>query len=296
LQRKVGKSIILMASGSLQISYSFQHLTLRSFADLGCSTFLRTYNRRPFLLSEHLDRFLNTAKQMDMPCEYTKDQLERVIKQGIELNPHLSDVYIKMYLTGGLGPDAITPDPPTASFITMFLPAGSYPPECYTKGVKLITVEYERYIAVAKSLNYMAAVKSVQAARKQNAIDALFVSRDGRLLESTTQNFFAVIGNTLVTPEEDILLGITRKFVLDVAREHKNDLAKAAGAKDFKVEIAHLHRSQLEKGQIAEAFTTSTTREVTPVVEIDNHKIGKGTPGPVTKLLLQLFKEKTQRW
>jgi branched-subunit amino acid aminotransferase/4-amino-4-deoxychorismate lyase len=83
-------------------------------------------------------------------------------------------------------------------FICIFLKANSYPLEMFTKGIKMITYEYERFLPKIKSLNYMAAVISLQKAKKQQAQDALFISKNGNILEGTTVNFFGILDGKLV--------------------------------------------------------------------------------------------------
>jgi len=247
----------------------------------GAFDFLRTYNRRPFLLNEHIDRFLNTIKQMEMDFPHSKKDLERLVHQGIEKNPDLHDFYIKFFYTGGLGADAITHEPKTSTFMMMFLQpslrVGDIPP------AKLITYDYERYLSGSKSLNYMAGVVSLKKARSQGAIDALFVDRHQRMLECTTQNFFAVQDNVLITPKDDILLGMTRGFILHLC----------------KTENIPYKERVIEKREIptfTEAFTCSTTKEVVPIIQIDNQKIGNGEPGPVSKKIYQLFMQHKSKY
>jgi branched-subunit amino acid aminotransferase/4-amino-4-deoxychorismate lyase len=123
----------------------------------------------------------------------------------------------------------------------------------------------------------MPAVVSYQQGKAKGVHDVLYVAKDGRILEGTTWNFFAVIKNKVYTPEEDILYGITRLHVLKVC-----DHAK------IEVQLGNLTINQIP--EFDEAFATSTTKEVMPVVKIDGTIIGSGTPGPVTQILMQMFK------
>jgi len=249
---------------------------LRGF---GVFDFLRTYDRKPFLLRDHVNRLIASATEMGLspPAPFdTHESVEEVVHEGIKRNPAYSDLYIKLYFTGGEAADAITIGTP--SFMCMFLPAGSYPPEDYTKGIKLITMRYERYMPKAKSLNYMAAVVGVNKARKVGAHDALYLTTDGKyILEGTTQNFFAVRKGKVFTAEEGVLDGITRKHVLWLA-----------GREGIEVDVDDLPTADIPR--FDEAFITSTTREITPVIRIDQQTIGNGTVGPVTQRLMQAFK------
>jgi len=265
-----------VSQNELKVS-AFDITFLRGY---GAFDFLRTYDRRPFLLNEHLDRFMNTMKQMEMDFSHSKKDLERIVYEGIEKNPDLHDFYIKLFYTGGLGPDAITHDPATSMFMMMFLPAsirkGSIPP------AKLITYDYERYLAGSKSLNYMAGVVSLKKARSQGAADALFVDRHQRILECTTQNFFAVQDNVLITPKDDILYGMTRGFILHLCKLENIPYKER---EIFKKEIP----------TFTEAFTTSTTKEVVPIIQIFNQNIVNGLTVPLSnKLYFSFMKHKVK--
>jgi len=248
----------------------FDLTILRGF---GAFDFLRTFNKSPFLLQEHIDRLFNTANEMGITIPATQKEIEDVVFEGIKRSP-FPELYIKILVTGGVSSDAITPG--KASLIGLFLKAGSYPEEYVTKGIRLATEQYERYIPLAKSLNYMSAVVSLQQARKNGAQEVLYISYDDKILEGTTVNFFAVMNNKLYTSQYGILYGCTRKVILD--------LAKQLG---IEVHSGELLKSQIQNFE--EAFITSTTRNIQPVVQIDDQVIGKGVPGPITKTFIDAF-------
>ena len=102
-------------------------------------------------------------------------------------------------------------------------------------------------------------------------------SADGEVTEGTRANFFIFIGRKLITPREGVLFGITRKAVLDLARD------------EFEVFEAPVRYDELRKAD--EAFLTSTTKEVLPVVCVDDITIGTGKPGPNTLRLLARFRD-----
>jgi len=88
------------------------------------------------------------------------------------------------------------------------------------------------------------------------------------VLEGSTSNLFAFIGDRLVTPGRGILFGITRKVVLEMVTQH------------YPVEIRDLPRTELLRAQ--EVFITGTNKGLVPVVQIDETKIGTGCPGAET--------------
>jgi branched-chain amino acid aminotransferase len=103
----------------------------------------------------------------------------------------------------------------------------------------------------------------------------------GELAECTQSNLFIVKNGVALTPtiESGLLPGITREFLFEVGSE------RGISVKDAVLRDEDLFGAD-------EAFLTSTTREVVPIVQVDDRKIGTGRPGPVTKALLDGFREK----
>jgi branched-chain amino acid aminotransferase len=117
----------------------------------------------------------------------------------------------------------------------------------------------------------------------QQAIEAVYVDRNGYMLEGTTSNFFAFIGDTLVTPPcNRVLPGITRQVVLGLAE------------KEYTMIERELHKDEVRL--IDEAFITSSVREIVPIVAIDSIKLGTGKPGPRTQKILELFRDYTNSY
>ena len=97
------------------------------------------------------------------------------------------------------------------------------------------------------------------------------------VLEASTSNFFVFIGDKLVTPKDNILKGITRNLAIKLAK------------KEFEVEERELKMEEL--ALVTEAFIAATNKDIVPVVQIDDKKIGSGKPGKNTKRLMELFAE-----
>mmetsp|Transcript_4238 Transcript_4238/g.5932 ORF Transcript_4238/g.5932 Transcript_4238/m.5932 type:complete len:276 (-) Transcript_4238:76-903(-) len=244
----------------------------------GAFDFLRTYNRKPFLLGEHVDRFINSANSLSLPFPKTKEEIQNLILEGIQKNDQLDEIYVKLILTGGQADDGISPVPSRQKLLILFQKAGSYPEENFTKGIKLKLVEYERYMPEVKSLNYMSAVISLQQAKKEGASEILYVSHDHKILEGGTINFYGVLNGKLYTAPDKVLYGITRMFILQLAKEI-----------GIPVVEEYLDASKLK--DLDEAFISSTTREVMPVAFVDDIGIAK-SPGPITDALMKAFNAK----
>jgi len=116
---------------------------------------------------------------------------------------------------------------------------------------------------------------------RRGATDALFVNEREHVLEATRSNFFIFRGDTLITPNRGILVGITRNVVLELAQGK------------FAIEERPILLEELALAD--EAFITSSSKEITPVIQIDNQIIGNGKPGRRTHQLEQLFIEMVER-
>jgi branched-subunit amino acid aminotransferase/4-amino-4-deoxychorismate lyase len=153
----------------------------------------------------------------------------------------------------------------------------------YQKGIALASYPYERQFASVKLLNYVGGVMAHQTVvKKHNAQDALFVSvnKPHYLLEGTTFNFSLVKDGVLYTHPFDgrVLAGITLTITGMLARRMGIPVKE--------------ERSPYESLKDAdEAFITSSTRNVLPVVRVDDMVIGTGAPGKVTMLLMKSFDE-----
>ena len=88
----------------------------------------------------------------------------------------------------------------------------------FARGIKVITTRLQREAPEAKTTNYMAAVRALKEAARHDASDALYVNEQGHVLEATRSNFFIFRGDTLVTPLDGVLFGVTRNVVLELAR------------------------------------------------------------------------------
>ena len=151
-----------------------------------------------------------------------------------------------------------------------------YPALVYSRGVKLIMVEYQRELPHVKSINYMNSIRLEPFKRKKNAFDLLYHSENG-VTECPRSNFFVFQGDTLVTPSSLVLNGITRDIILKLASNH------------FPIEVKKIDLEELSS--IDEAFVTSTSKCVVPVTKIDAHQVGNGKVGDRTRTLMQLFDE-----
>lgn len=151
------------------------------------------------------------------------------------------------------------------------------PPEIYLQGVKVIITDVQRENPRLKSTNFILASESERAEiSRSNVFEALLV-HNGNILEGITSNFFYYMSGKLGTARQNILLGVTRRTVLQVAR-------------DSGLEIVYGPLKWEQVSALSEAFLTSSSRGIVPIVQIDDVLVGEGVPGPVTKKLIDGYR------
>ena len=239
----------------------------------GVFDFLRTYNNTPFLLDAHIDRLRRSAELIDVSLPWSNLELRDIVMETLGKNQY-PESNIRILVTGGDSLDGLIPIG-KSKLIVMVSALKPMPASFYESGVKLTTARIQRLFPGAKSTNYIAGIRAIATARKAGAVEALYLGRNGQVLECVTSNFFGFMGNTLVTPESDILPGVTRKVVLGLAGDV------------FKCETREMTLEELTI--LDEAFITSSNKEVLPVVQIDDIRIGEGRPGKNPRRLMELF-------
>ena len=160
--------------------------------------------------------------------------------------------------------------------------------EVYENGVRVETTEIRRKSPHLKSTAFISASDSERKHIAQEGIFEALLVKNGRILEGMTSNFFYVLrperseaqtkGEVLFTAQRDVLLGVTRRTVIHLAR-----------GRGLEVQYQALKLNQLSA--VKEAFITSSSRGVVPVVQIDEDRIGQGSPGPVTRMLMSAYDE-----
>lgn len=245
----------------------------------GVFDFLRTYNGKPFHLNDHLIRLQESAAQLYLPFRWSIGELTGIVNTLLNENSY-EESNIRLLITGGDAEDSITP-PDNPRLIVMVTPVRMFPEQWYTDGVKIITSNVTRYVPGAKSINYTKAILALRKAHSLGAIESIYVNENNQLLEGTTSNLFVVMDETVVTPDRGILPGITRKVVLELAKQ------KCA------VRYGAITGDMVSRCQ--EIFITSSNKEVVPVVMVDDFRISNG-PGPITETVMELFKNYTQNW
>lgn len=237
---------------------------------------MKMVNGKIFLFDEHFKRLSDSADYLGVELPLGKNEIERIINKLI-LKNKVKQASIRIVLTGGRSADAMHFDSNTPTFYILVSEFKPLKLELFKNGIKLATVDHSRDAAEIKTTNYVEAVKNInERQKKEKFFEILYVS-NGIVLEASTSNFFAFIGDKLIAPKDNILKGITRNLVIKLAK------------KEFEVEERELKTEELNLA--AEAFIAATNKDIVPVVKIDDKKIGAGKPGKNTKRLMELFEE-----
>ncbi|MEZ0610065.1 aminotransferase class IV [Fibrella sp. WM1] len=248
---------------------------LRGF---GLFDYFITYNGRPFQWDGYWERFANSARRMTLQLPVGKEEVYAILLDLIRRSGQ-PDVAFRFLLTGGYAPDSISIVQPNLVILTE--PIHNVPESQYEEGIRVMVDDYVREMAEVKTTDYKRVILLAGAMRKANASDILY-QKDGEISELSRSNFFIVKGNQLITPNQHILYGITRRVVIDLARP------------DFSVDERAVMLTDLQDAD--EAFTTSSTKQVLPIVQVDDLVIGDGKPGPISRELLSRFRAMTRRW
>ncbi|WP_276480148.1 aminotransferase class IV [Paraflavitalea pollutisoli] len=231
----------------------------------GVFDFFKTIQGKPVFLEDHLDRFYQSASLLQLPVSYSRQALKQLIFQLMERN-QLPDSGIRITLTGGYAADGFTIATP--NLIITQQPV-SIDRQLQATGIHLATYPHQRQLPAAKSIDYLMAIWLQGFVQQQEAQDVLY-HQDGRVTECPRSNFFIVTQDPkVVTPSHRILQGVIRKQVLQLAEEQ------------YVVEEREVTLDDIYKAR--EAFVTSTTKNILPVVRFDGQVIGTGQPGQVTK-------------
>lgn len=241
----------------------------------GVFDYFRTYGRKPIQIQRNLARLRSSAALIGLTIPWADNELTTIILEAVERNG-FDESSVRVIVTGGETQDFITPQA-KPRLIVYVEPVRYLPSQYYTDGVKIITVDEERYLPLSKSLSYTSAIVAQQAARQAGAVEAVYVDRNGNAREATTSNLFAFYGGRVVTESAGILPGITRGRVLEIL------------LRDYVIEERSLPYTELL--QADEVVLTSANKEVVPVVQINDVFVGKGVVGEHAKRLMRAFQD-----
>lgn len=243
----------------------------------GIFDFFRTINGKFIFMDDHLDRFFYSASKMRLQVGKTKDELKALLAELADKN-NMPNSGIRVTLTGGYSADGYAVSNPNLVITQKPLLIIE---EDIQAGISLVSYEHQRQLPDVKTIDYIMAIWLKPYVLQHNADDVLY-HKSRIITECPRSNFFIVTKDErVVTPANNILKGINRNKILRIAREKFT-----TEEKDISLDDAMTAK---------EAFITSTTKQVLPVLKIDGQVIGSGKPGETTlwlrKQMQQLVSE-----
>jgi len=244
-----------------------------------------------FRMGEHLDRFRHSCELVGLALDRKPGELGAAVAETVRANPGATAVKVSAFLPS-VEIDVVPMDTRVAVAIAAYDPirdvlakkSGKPPfkPELSVWIEKVRRNRREDIVpAQAKvAANYLSTMTAKASARRRGYDEILLLDEEGLLAEGPTTNLFLVDGEgTLRTPpERRILLGVTRRSVLDIAKHDG-------------LPVAETPMRPVDLFAAREAFLTGTTAGVWPIVSADGRRIGEGRTGPVTERLRERFAE-----
>jgi branched-chain amino acid aminotransferase len=236
-----------------------------------------------FRLREHIQRLYDSAHIVLMEIPFTGDQLEKACVDVLEANK-LDAGYLRplaFFGSGAMGVGATNP----VQVIVAAWPWGAYlSEEGLKRGIRAKVSSFSRMhvnvqmVRAKISGQYVNSFLATREAALSGYEEAILLDTEGYVAEGAGENLFIVKNGVLQTPplSSAVLAGITRDSILRIAR----DLGVPVKEEKFTRDTMYL---------ADELFMTGTAAEVTPVREVDNRRIGRGEPGPVTKRIQETF-------
>ena len=247
-----------------------------------------------FRLNDHIDRLFTSCISAGIPLDYSFEEIHFAIKDTVRKNPGSKFVKISVYISS-IEVDVVPQDPFSSVAIAAYDPqediiSKNTQPFHSSKELS-VWLEKEKHqrrsdiippqIKIAG--NYTSSMMAKWQARKNGYDEIILTDENGFITEAPTSNVFLVNndGDLLTAPEKDVLYGITRKSILDIA---KNE--------GINIKVERIPLLELENAK--EVFITSSSHLVCPVIKIDNKFVGNGVIGDLTARLKKRFLDITQ--
>jgi branched-chain amino acid aminotransferase len=228
----------------------------------GAYTTLRTYGGRGVVrLDQHRRRLEDSVAALGRPATIDAASLRRALRRALDVGAHPES---RLRLTFS----------PPRLFVAIE-PFRPLPERLYEEGVACSTVALRRDVPHAKDTRFIATAQETYGRLPAGVEEGLIVGEDGTILEGLSSNFFGVVDGVLRTEEDRALGGVTRSVVLEVAQGL--------------LPIERRAVARAERARVAEAFLTSVSREVLPVVRIDDRQVGDSRVGEKTRAIMRGF-------
>jgi 4-amino-4-deoxychorismate lyase len=245
-------------------------------------------NGKIYDLEAHLDRFIRSAEHSKLRLPAARELMQDIIVRTTAASGS-RDGSIRYWISSGPGSLELTPAAGAEpGFFVMIFPGLAYPERWYTEGLKVMTTTYPikpALYAITKSTNYLPNVLMQMEAKEAGCDNGVFIDASGHVGESSNMNVaFVTADGVFRHPRFDqILSGCTSLRLLELAPAlQQRGLITGIDVCDITVAEARRSREMLLLG---------SSIKVAPVVIWDDRVIGDGTPGPVSKALLELLEE-----
>ena len=235
----------------------------------------------------HATRLKRSLSELDMAEPLTTEELLEVHRELVRLNG-IEEGLVYLQITRGSDGDRdfVFPKAETPCTVVLFTQAkpGLAASPAAAKGIRVISIEDQRWGRRDIKTVQLLYPSMGKMMAKAAGVDDAWMVQDGAVTEGTSNNAYIVKGNTIVTRQlsNDILHGITRAAVLRFAEEAQMQVEE----RPFTI---------AEAQEADEAFITSASTFVMPVVEIDGQALGDGTPGPVAKRLREIYLDESRK-
>jgi branched-chain amino acid aminotransferase len=232
-----------------------------------------------FRLPEHTQRLFDSAHIIGIAIPFTREQINEACIEAVRLN-RLESCYIRPLVFLGDGEMGLAAVNNPVRVAVVVWPWGSYLGDAGVRdGIRVKTSSFQRFpvnalMSKAKVVgHYVNSILASVEVRRSGYDEALMLDTDGFVAECSGENIFIVKGGRVKTsPLTSVLPGITRDTVMTLLEDQGIGCREDRFSRD-EVYIAD------------EAFLTGTAAEITPIRELDDRRIGDGTPGPVTRAL-----------
>ena len=242
-----------------------------------------------FRLNDHVERLFTSCATAGIPLDYSPDDIQLAIKDTVKQNPGSIYVKISVYIAS-IEIDVVPQDP----FSTVAIAAYEPQEDIISKNTQPFHVSKELSVWIEKEKhqrrpdiippqvkiagNYTSSMMAKWKARKNGYDEIILTDEEGFITEAPTSNVFIVNQDDclLTAPEDEVLYGITRKSILEIASNE-----------GIKVRVERIPMSELENAK--EVFLTSSSHLVCPVTKIDNEPVSNGVPGILTNRLKERF-------
>lgn len=232
----------------------------------GIFDFLKTINGKPIFIDDYFNRFYNSASEMNLDIQIGRHELKKAIVSLSEKNNYANS-FLKIILTGGYSEDGYLVAPPNLIIVQSPF---EYDPLSFYKGLNLLSHNYQRQLPSIKTIDYIQAIRLQPLLRLKQADDLLY-HNNGEVRECPRANVFIIKNNEVLTPNTAILKGITRSKILDLKLDGINIKEQDFSVDDFI--------------NADEAFISSSTKNILPILSLDGKPIGTGKPGKISALL-----------